>query len=61
MNVTPPFTSIFRYEAFENLSKSEQLILTNINRLNETHTSKLDTFLDVFNYVNDEEMALKQY
>lgn len=61
LNITPPFTSIFRYEAFEKLSKSEQLIQTNINRLNETHTSKLDTFLDVFNYVNDEEMALKQY
>jgi hypothetical protein len=61
LNITPPFVSIFRYESFEKLSKSEQLIQTNINRLNETHTSKLDTFLDIFNYVNDEEMALKQY
>ena len=61
LNITPPFISIFRNESFEKLSKSEQLIQTNINRLNETHTSKLDTFLDVFNHVNDEEMALKQY
>jgi len=61
LNITPPFVSIFRHDAFEKLSKSEQLIQTNIDRLNITHTTRLDTFLDVFNLVNEDDTSIKQF
>jgi len=58
LNITPPFVSMFRYDT---LSKSEQVIHDNIQRLNINHMTKLDTFLDVFNFVNDEDLAIKQF
>jgi hypothetical protein len=58
LNVTPPFVSIFRIDT---MNKAEQLIHDNIQRLNITHTTKLDTFIDVFNFVTEEDISVKQF
>jgi hypothetical protein len=58
LNITPPFVSMFQ---FDTLSKAEQVIQDNIQRLNVNHMTNLDTFLDVFNFVNDEDLAIKQF
>jgi hypothetical protein len=58
LNITPPFVSMFQ---FDTLSKAEQVIHDNIQRLNVNHMTNLDTFLDVFNFVTDEDLAIKQY
>jgi len=58
LNITPPFVSLFRHDT---LSKAEQVIHDNIQRLNINHITNLDTFLDVLNFVNDEDIAIKQF
>jgi len=58
LNISQTFVSIFTSDS---LTKAEQFAFDNTVRLNERHTSFLDTFLDVVNYNESSDLNITRF